>query len=120
MRDSYWRNVGMPTVVDGDTIKLTPVDLGYHVTVEDITYRLARINCPESGTPEGAKATAYTMQWLIDHLLHAPPFMNFMFSVQSTKTDNWRRYIAEFECYQGHNLSDDLLTSGNAVRYKHG
>ncbi len=115
MPDNFVRAFSPDHCIDGDTIVAVSADLGYHVEATDITYRVARINCPEkSGAtkPAGLAAKAYTEQWLIEHMPHGGLF------AESTKTDDWRRYLAEITCGQGHNLSDDLLTSGHAVLYR--
>jgi endonuclease YncB( thermonuclease family) len=114
MHDEYWRAFVLNRVIDGDTLEAARVDLGYHVSVNKIIYRLARINAPESHKPGGPEATDYHTQWYFSHANCGGYF------AQSTKTDDWRRYIAEIECGAGHNLSDDMLSSGHAVRYVHG
>lgn len=115
--DNYVRAFTPDHCIDGDTIVAGTVDLGYHVNATGITYRIARVNAPEMGTRTGPTrasanaAKAYTELWLIEHAAHGGLF------AESTQTDSWRRYLAEITCGQGHNLSDDLLTSGHAVPY---
>jgi endonuclease YncB( thermonuclease family) len=117
MGDNHVRAFTPERVLDGDTIYASAVDLDYHVGIHGITYRIARVNAPEMGTmtgPTRAAANAaktYTEQWLIEHAAHGGLF------AESTQTDDWRRYLAEIECGLGHNLSDDLLSSGHAVLY---
>ena len=113
--DPFTRQFTLSRVIDGDTIVAAEVDLGYHVALTSVTYRLARVNCPELHGPDrpaGLVATQYTQDWLTQHAAHGGLFAT------STKTDDWRRWIAEINCGAGYNLPDDLLSSGNAVLYK--
>lgn len=113
MTDTYQRTITVTRVIDGDTIE-ADTDLGYHTLLRGVQYRLARINCPEmTGTTkgEGLAAKIYTDTWFTVHRNHTP------FTAQSTKTDNWKRWIGEITCASGHNLSDDLLATGHAVLY---
>lgn len=113
--DDYTRAFLYGRVIDGDTIADVRVDLGYHTQAAGIEYRLARINCPERHKPTldaGNQAREYTTAWLFTHQEH-----NGLHAT-TTQTDSFGRYLAEIECGAGHNLSDDLLTSGNAVLYK--
>ena len=117
--DNYTRAFTVDHVLDGDTLMAATVDLGYHEQTIGVTYRVARVNSPEMGKKDGPTrsaanaAKAYTEQWLTEHATHGGLF------AESTQTDDWRRYLAEITCGTGgHNLSDDLLTSRNAVPYK--
>jgi endonuclease YncB( thermonuclease family) len=113
--DNYTRRFLYGRVIDGDTITEVNVDLGYHTQSAGITYRIARINTPERHKPTleaGNQAKEYTITWLLDHEQHGGLYAT------TTRTDDFGRYLAEIECGAGHNLSDDLLTSGNAVLYK--
>ena len=49
-------------VLDGDTFDVN-IDLGFNLRL-DIRIRLAGIDCPELGTPEGVEARAYSDNWL--------------------------------------------------------
>jgi endonuclease YncB( thermonuclease family) len=113
--DNYTRRFVYGRVVDGDTIADVQVDLGFHTHATSIQFRVARINCPERHKPTldaGNQAKEYTEQWLFTHQDHGGLYCT------TTKTDDFGRYLAEIDCAAGHNLSDDLLTSGNAVPYK--
>jgi endonuclease YncB( thermonuclease family) len=115
MSDNYTRAFLYGRVIDGDTIADVRVDLGYHTQAAGIEYRVNRINCPERHKPTldaGNQAKEYTNTWLFTHQEH-----NGLYAT-TTQTDSFGRYLAEIECGQGHNLSDDLLASGNAVPYK--
>lgn len=96
-------------VIDGDTV-LLDVDLGFHVRAQ-ITFRLARINCPERGTSGADQATQFTTDWCKDRELTA----------RTSKGDPYGRWIADL--YRGNALasleclSDCLLNAGLAERY---
>jgi endonuclease YncB( thermonuclease family) len=113
--DDYVRAFTLGRIIDGDTITAATVDLGYHVRITNIEYRLLRINCPESNhaatRAAGLSATSYTTAWLAVHTLCGGLL------ARTVKTDSFGRYLAEVTCTQGHNLSDALLGSGNAVPF---
>lgn len=52
-------------VVDGDTV-IGTLHVWDHPKVDfvDVRFRLDGINCPESSTPEGPPAKAFTAVWL--------------------------------------------------------
>jgi micrococcal nuclease len=118
VQETYARNALVTRVVDGDTIEVD-VDLGYHTWRHKETYRLARINCPEMKDPDpdkrsrAAQAAVFTKAAVRD--------VNVV--VVSSKTDNWRRWLAEVWYMDGgvqKNLSDELLSAGLADPYKKG
>ena len=115
MIDSYARRIMVTRVVDGDTI-VGNVDLGYHTWAFDVTFRVARVDTPElrSGSlkdrQNGLLAKTFTEVWLHEHKDHG-------LVATSMEADNWRRWLAEIECAQEHNLSDDLLAAGHALLY---
>jgi endonuclease YncB( thermonuclease family) len=118
--DNYCRRFKVERLKDGDTLVVQAIDLGYHVqTTAGIEYRILRANAPETNRAAsrkaGTKATEYTRSWLTEHAAHDPEGWLW---ASTTKTDSFGRYLAEITCSQGHNLSDDLLASGNAVTYK--
>jgi micrococcal nuclease len=55
----------LAAVIDGDTIDFD-VDLGFGIWTRQ-RIRLAGLNCPEHGTPDGDSATAFTADWLAHH-----------------------------------------------------
>jgi len=117
--DNYTRRVHIQRIIDGDTIVADVIDLGYHVqTTAGIEYRLLRINCPETNRPAsraaGLVAKQFTVDWLAIHTHHD---IDGWLYATTQKTDSFGRFLAEIECGQQHNLSDDLLTSGNAVPF---
>lgn len=113
MTDNYTRGITVTRVIDGDTF-VANTDLGYHVTMVAVTYRVLRVNCPEMTGPgrlAGQEAKAYTAAWLVAHAAHDG------LSAVSVKSDDWRRYLAEIVCGWQHNLSDDLMSTGHAMPY---
>lgn len=93
-------------VVDGDTVILK-TDLGFHV-FSDICFRLARINCPEMGTPKAQEAKAFTQKFLEGKTLW----------VESAKGDKYGRWIGDvYEKGKTEFLSDCLLRAGLAEPY---
>ena len=112
--DNYERRINVTRIIDADTI-VVDVDLGMHQWFHTVQLRLLRINAPEVHGPDahaGHTATAYTEDWLTIHERHGRLYG------RTELTDSFGRYLAEVTCEQGHNLSDDLLASGNAVLYK--
>lgn len=112
---------------DGDTLEGAVVDLGIGVTyTAPRGLRLLGVNSPELHDADPVKkaaaeaARAFTTQWLTDHVNHAGGFWTaaWPWSITTTKTDDFARLLAWFECGQGHQLNADLLSSGNAVPFK--
>jgi micrococcal nuclease len=101
-------------VVDGDTL-IVRTDLGFHAAVE-VRTRLAGLNCPEAGTPEGTAATEFTRQWLdragpvlvIDSKKHRG----------NASEDDYGRWLAVVWSPAGACLNVDLLATGHAVPVK--
>jgi len=119
MPDTYERRFRVLRVIDGDTIVAGSIDLGYHVaTMPGIEFRLLRCDTPETNRAAsktaGYSAKAFTVKWVTDHALHDDDGWLF---ARSEKTDVFGRYLAEVSCGAGHNLSDDLLSSGHAVPF---
>jgi endonuclease YncB( thermonuclease family) len=119
MPDNYTRRFTVARVIDGDTLVAGVIDLGYHTAATPgVEYRFLRVNCPETNRPAsrpaGLVAKAFTVDWIAQHAAHDPE--GWLYAT-SQKTDSFGRYLAEIECAAGHNLSDALLISGNAVPY---
>jgi len=117
--DNYERRFRPGRIIDGDTIVTDLVDLGYHqAAYSGVEYRLLRINCPETNRPAsraaGLVAKAFTAAWVTEHAGHDPA--GWLYAT-TRKTDSFGRYLAEVACAAGHNLSDALLASGNAVPF---
>jgi micrococcal nuclease len=109
----YQYRAKVSRVIDGDTI-VALVDLGFKTWVERIL-RLARINAPELPTPEGIAAKEFAHQYL---LVENDGEIFFT----SKKLDPYGRSIAEVQAIgktEPPNLSDLLVSSGNAVYRKY-
>lgn len=95
-------------VVDGDTVH-ADVDLGFDAH-QRMTLRLAGINAPEMGTPEGVAAK----QWLADALLgaHAGPL-----TIRTVKDrrEKYGRYLATLYV-NGVDLNEAMVAAGHADR----
>jgi micrococcal nuclease len=95
-------------VVDGDTLDLD-VDLGFGIWVHQ-RVRLASLNCPEHGTPEGEAATSYTRNWLAQH----EP--QLVLRTQKDAREKFGRYLGTVLDGTA-SLNADLLATGHAVPY---
>lgn len=92
-------------VIDGDTVKVL-VDLGFKIFVEK-TLRLARINAPETSTPEGIESKT----WLTNNLLK-----DTQIQFESKKLDNYGRSIAEI--FINNKQLSDLIVENNMAVYQ--
>lgn len=92
-------------VHDGDTL-VADLDLGWHVTLQAQSIRLARINAPELSTPSGKAALAF-----IDTLLGPGDHV----TVLSHELDKYGRVLGEVSLADGRNLSDVMVAAGHAV-----
>lgn len=110
-KQEYVFNAVCYHVVDGDTIDVD-IDVGMHIHCIQ-RLRILRVNAPEifghkakTEKPAGEAARSFVVSWLNGQHLR----------VQTYRTDDFGRYLAEvWRVSDGHNLSDDLLSSGNAV-----
>jgi micrococcal nuclease len=117
--DQIWiYRAKLERVVDGDTLIVT-LDQGLH-TYRVERLRLLGVNAPEvhgATKAAGQAATAYTLFWLSQGRALDP----WPLTVQTYRTDAFGRYLAQvWRIVDGANLSDDLLSSGNAVPFKTG
>lgn len=100
-------------VVDGDTIDVW-IDAGFHGYRRE-RLRLLGVNAPEmhgASKTAGDAAKAYVDGWL----LGLPG--DWPLIVQTEKSDVFGRFLAQcWRVMDGANLSDDLLSSGNAVPF---
>lgn len=98
-------------VIDGDSL-LVEVDHGFSIfSVQRL--RLARINAPELGTPEAAKAKEFVEKFFDTY---GPTCY-----LDTKKSDKYGRYLCELILVHGPttiNLSDELLASGHATPYQ--
>jgi micrococcal nuclease len=104
-------------LIDGDTL-IVELDQGLH------TYRVERLRLLRCNAPEihgatkmaGLAATAYTTAWLA-----AAGSDPWPLTIETYRTDDFGRYLAEvWRLADGANLSDDLLSSGNATAFMTG
>lgn len=94
-------------VIDGDTIEAV-VDQGLHV-LHKVRIRLADINCPEAGTPEGDEATRKTQQWL-DLLLSTKTRVTVTTLIRDKQSLSFERWIGSIEdSSSGERLEDYLV-----------
>jgi len=94
--------------LDGDSVELS-VDCGFSVH-HHLIVRLAGINCPEKNTPEGKAAAQFTADWLAKRLGKV--------LVRTMKGKSFDRYLARIMDHaDGADLGDDLIKSGNAVKW---
>lgn len=115
-------NATLDRVIDGDTVKLKTVDLGFNVQIHDRSVRLIGIDTPESRInikkyPErarekemGLEAKALLKDWLT---------ITKTLKIRSYGTDKYGRILADVFCDQG-NVAELLIEKGLACRYDGG
>lgn len=107
-------------VIDADTL-LVRIDMGLHVErVERV--RLAFVDAPERGTPEGIGAAVYTLGWLgvgpFDAFGFAAAKADWPLLIETTKTDDFGRWLGTiWRAGDGACLNDDLLAAEFAAPY---
>ena len=105
-------------VIDGDTL-LVLIEVGFGIIVRD-RLRLRGVNCPETSSPEGARAKKF-----VEKLL--PVDATVVIKSHKCKTDIYGRFVAdvfykqgvadpEAIIEQGVYLNRELLDQGHAVR----
>jgi prepilin-type processing-associated H-X9-DG protein len=106
-----WPNSTLSRVVDGDTFVANvtrALDFGFHVTIQGsapIKMRLNRINSSPAGTPSGDAATAAATA-LLQGVLLIETVGPYKYG------DEW---MAEVTTASGVNVSDAMVTGGNAL-----
>ena len=100
-----YKNVQCTRVIDGDTIECN-IMLTFDTRLTT-KVRLARIDTPEMNEEDGPIAKEYVKNLV----------QNKRVDLYVTTKDSWGRMIAEVHIKE-ENLSDLLLESGLAVRYK--
>jgi endonuclease YncB( thermonuclease family) len=113
----------LATIVDGDTQDFVlqfaadlPLLWGItaHLTVPvPWRIRLAGLNTPENGTPEGNAATLWVRQWFIDH-----PGRYVLTTTTHDRRDNYGRLLAVVTAADGTNLNAELLADKIAKIYR--
>ena len=122
----YHYRVWIERIIDGDTVQCT-IDQGLRI-YRDERLRLLGVDTPELRASDPAvrlKATAardYTAAWVLEHAAHASEetgttVTKWPFIARTVKADSFGRWLADVSCGAGHNLSADLLSSGNAAPY---
>lgn len=91
-------------VVDGDTI-LCSVDLGFNIFVKE-KFRFAKINAPETSTPEGKEVKSIVAEMLTDKEI----------TLNVLKQDKYGRWLALI-ILGGQEINQWLLDNGHAVSY---
>jgi len=100
-------------IIDGDTVKIM-LDLGMRLYAK--TYcRLADINAPELSSNDAAiKASAEKSKKHLSKLLK----VNSVVFIDSKRLDKYGRSLAVITTEAGVNINEEMLKSGNAVKYK--
>lgn len=110
--DNFIRKAKCINVVDGDTIDVD-IDLGFYTTIRQ-RFRLLRINTPEIYGEE-------KLQGLISKAFTQTKLLNKEIVFQSTKTDSFKRWLAEVwyidENGNQVNINDELLANNLAEPY---
>ena len=101
-------NVVLDRVIDGDTIKVSSIDLGFSVSLQNRSIRIAQIDTPESRIntkkyPErirekelGLLAKQKLIEWLVGDV-----------TIKSYGPDKYGRILADVFCEKG-NIADLL------------
>lgn len=111
-------------VVDGDTVH-ADVDLGFDAH-QLMTLRLAGINAPEHGTPEGEAATAALKELIygptLGHLANPPNVIHavVMLHTFKDKREKFGRYLATLFTLTGVDINAAMIAGGHAVAYDGG
>lgn len=119
MRDPYVRNCRLALdvvtsrdrIVDGDTVYVD-VDLGFELSAR-LDLRLDGLDAPKGSTESGKASTAYQRAWWAEHAAHAHGEA-FPFTLTTTKTEKYGRWLASVACRIGHVLNADMLAAGVA------
>lgn len=112
MNPSYTYKAKCKEVIDGDTIVLEYVDLGFNIFLTDIRIRFNRINAPESRTLDltekelGLRSKEYLKERLTDKDIVIETY-------KDRQHDDFGRYLAEV-LLEGVNINDELVKLGYA------
>lgn len=110
----YEYNAVIKRVVDGDTLMLE-VDLGFY-TYTFSSFRLARIDAPERGTPGGTAATEFVREW---------EGQSVRIVTSKNPKDKYGRYLAEvfvrmYGLAESERNLNDLLVERGYAKYWNG
>lgn len=100
-KPSYTYAATVERVVDGDTLWAF-IELGFGIRVRE-KLRLAGIDTPELGTPEGERARKFVCGLL-------PP--GAMIVIHSSKDDKYGRFVADVFCETGTASADEIISYG--------
>ena len=118
--DAFVYNVKLKKVIDGDTIRLETIDLGFDVKPHNKSVRIAKIDTPESRInikkyPDRAKekelgllAKQKLKDWLVGDI-----------TLKSHGTDKYGRVLGDVFCKKG-NVAELLKKENLAVDYDGG
>ncbi len=115
-------NATLERVIDGDTIKLKTVDLGFNVQIHDRSVRIVAIDTPESRIntkkfPERAREKEMGLE--AKKLLNSWLTETKTLRIKSHGTDKYGRILADVFCDRG-NVADLLIERGLACLYDGG
>lgn len=99
-------------VVDGDTVDLE-VDLGFYLR-SSLRFRLLGVDTPELRAQglEGEQAKQFVEEWFNSRDIGEWPF-----TIQTSKTDSFGRWLATVQDDSGESLAEALLAAGHATVY---
>jgi|TARA_R110002153_G_scaffold22994_1_gene75209 endonuclease YncB( thermonuclease family) len=118
--DAFVYNCELKKVIDGDTVRLATIDLGFSVKLHNKSVRVAKIDTPESRInikkyPERTKekelgllAKQKMKEWLVGDI-----------TLKSYGTDKYGRVLGDIFCSKG-NVADLLKKENLAVDYDGG
>lgn len=100
-------------VVDGDTVDLE-VDLGFYLRTS-LRFRLLGVDTPElrARGPEGEQAKRFVEDWFSSRATGEWPF-----TIQTSKTDSFGRWLASIQDDSGESLAEALLAAEHATIYR--
>jgi len=108
---SYVYNADVVDVIDGDTVDLN-VSLGFYVWIRYQRIKLAGIEAPDAGTPEGEAAAKHLEELiggksLILRSIHGDD--------DPARRDSFGNWLGEL-WLDGKSINDEMVASGNAAR----
>jgi len=92
-------------IVDGDTLVLEYIDLGFGIQLKDLRVRLLNYNAPESKGIE--KEFGKIAKAALENLLS----LNSEITIKTTKEDSFGRYLADIYV-DGLHINEELVKRG--------